>query len=87
MTAYTVRHNYSSFRDGQQFGPWTAGTRIELEPADADWVNRDSPGCLELEEPPAVGDPDEEPPAPAPKERAAKPSPDRQHRGGANRGA
>ncbi len=45
-THYKVQHAYQSFRDGQQFGPWQAGDRLELSEADAAWVNRDSPGCL-----------------------------------------
>lgn len=45
-THYEVQHAYQSFRDGQQFGPWQAGDRLELSEADAAWVNRDSPGCL-----------------------------------------
>ena len=44
---YTVKHNYKSYRDGQQFGPWEAGTEVELDEPDAEWVERDSPGALE----------------------------------------
>ncbi len=46
MARYTVKHNYSSYRDGRQFGPWEAGTEIELDDPDAQWVLRDSPGAL-----------------------------------------
>jgi hypothetical protein len=71
VAAYTVQHAYSSFRDGQPFGPWVEGDTVDVESGDADWVNRDSPGCLKSV-------------APA-KERASKPDPNRQHRGSANR--
>lgn len=46
MAAYTVNHRYTAFRDGTRFGPYEPGTTVDLEPADAAWVNRDSPGCL-----------------------------------------
>jgi hypothetical protein len=75
-THYEVRHAYRSTRDGQQFGPWAAGDRIELAEADAEWVNRDSPGCLLA----AGGIVEPEP------ERQKPAGRDRQHRGGANRG-
>lgn len=74
MPGYQVVHAYRSTRDGQQFGPWTAGEVIELTGHDADWVNRDSPGCLK-----AVAAEGE---APARQKPAGR---DRQHRGGANR--
>lgn len=45
-THYEVQHRYAAFRDGRQLGPWVEGDRVELSPADAEWVNRDSPGCL-----------------------------------------
>ena len=81
MAAFTVQHRYAAFRDGQQVGPWAKGDRVELEQADADWVNRDSPGCLLaaggiIKSAPADGD---EP------ERQKPPGPNRQHRGGRNR--
>ncbi len=75
-THYEVQHAYRSTRDGQQFGPWAAGDRIELPEADAKWVNRDSPGCLLA----AGGIVESEP------ERQKPASRDRQQRGGANRG-
>lgn len=82
-TRYEVRHAYRSTRDGQQFGPWHAGDAVELSEADADWVNRDSPGCLlaaggvvEGAAPSSgEGDPERQKPA----------GRNRQHRGGANR--
>lgn len=46
MDAYRVQHRYAAYRDGRQIGPWAEGDRIELEAADAEWVNRDSPGTL-----------------------------------------
>lgn len=79
MGDYTVQHNYRSTRDGQEFGPWTAGDVVQLDQADADWVNRDSPGALTAAEPAPA-------PEPAP-ERQAKATPNRQQRGSRNRGA
>lgn len=56
MTAYLVRHSYGASRDGRRFGPWVEGEVVDLDLADAEWVDRDSPGALalvddELEEP------------------------------------
>lgn len=84
MAVFKVQHAYRSSRDGQQYGPWAEGDRIELEQADAEWVNRDSPGCLLAAggvvkgTPEADGDdgPERQKPAGA----------NRQHRGGPNRG-
>jgi hypothetical protein len=75
MPRYRVNHRYSSYRDGRRFGPWEAGETVELEEADAAWVNRDSGGCLEADQP-----------KPEPARQQPKTA-DRQHRGGANRGA
>ncbi|WP_328465528.1 hypothetical protein OHA21_43825 [Actinoplanes sp. NBC_00393] len=75
MAKFTVNHAYKASRDGQQLGPWKPGDVVDLEQADADWVNRDSPGCMS-------------PTSAAPAEGAARQrsaSKDRQHRGGANR--
>lgn len=47
MVSYTVARRYTARRDGQTFGPWEPGDQVDLEPDDADWVNRDSPGALE----------------------------------------
>lgn len=82
MTAFEVQHAYTARRDGQQFGPWVEGDHVELEPADAEWVERDSPGCLhsaggKVESAPAVGEDGPERQKPAGR--------DRQHRGGTNR--
>ncbi len=74
MPRYTLAHSYSARRDGITFGPWQAGERVELEAEDAEWVERDSPGVFAAE-------PAEEP------ERQALPKPNRQARGGRNRGA
>lgn len=71
MAVFEVRHRYAAFRDGRQIGPWVAGDRVDIDDADAEWVNRDSPGCLVLadavlEEPVADVDPEpvrEKPPA------------------------
>jgi hypothetical protein len=46
MPGYEVAHAYGSWRDGRRFGPWQAGEVVDLEPDDADWVCRDSPGAL-----------------------------------------
>jgi hypothetical protein len=79
-TRYEVQHAYKSFRDGQQFGPWQAGETIELSEADAEWVCRDSPGCLL-----AAGGTAEAAPA-ATEERQKPAGANRQHRGSRNRG-
>jgi hypothetical protein len=81
MPEFTVAHAYRSSRDGQPFGPWKPGDVVELLDADAEWVNRDSPGCL-LTFPAPASTPEAEPAA-----RAKPAGRDRQHRGGANRGA
>lgn len=83
MPRFEVRHAYRSSRDGQQYGPWTAGETVELSDADADWVNRDSPGCLLaaggiIESPVLTASPDGP-------ERMKPAAADRQHRGGRNR--
>ncbi len=78
MPFYEVKHRYGSFRDGQRFGPWEGGETVDLEEADAEWVNRDSEGCLELAKPKAK-------PEPKPAERQQPKTADRQHRGGSNR--
>lgn len=77
MPGYAVNHRYVSYRDGKMFGPFEPGTTVELEAEDADWVNRDSPGCLTalVSEPAAEVAPDGE----------AEPARDRQHRGGRKR--
>lgn len=77
MGQYRVNHAYRAWRDGRQFGPYEPDTIVDLDPADADWVNRDSPGAL------SPAQPEPEPQAPA--EREAAPAPNRQARGGRNR--
>ena len=69
---FTVQHAYSARRDGRQFGPWSAGDSVDLDPGDAEWIERDSPGALQAD-PPA---------APA---REKPPTPNRQARPAANR--
>ena len=54
MPRYKVNQNYRSRRDGVDYGPWEAGGVIDLSEADADWVNRDSPGTLGPAEEPAT---------------------------------
>jgi hypothetical protein len=73
MARYTIGHAYRSSRDGVAFGPWEAGEKVELDAADAEWLERDSPGVLVAE-----------PEAPA---RQAAAKADRQARGGRNRSA
>ena len=46
MARYTIAHAYRSSRDGVAFGPWEAGETVDLEDADAEWLERDSPGVL-----------------------------------------
>lgn len=75
-TRYEVQHAYRSFRDGVQFGPWQSGETVELSEADAEWVCRDSPGCLLA----AGGTVEPEP------ERQQPTGRDRQARPGRNRG-
>jgi hypothetical protein len=53
MAIYQVVHRYTARRDGETFGPWEAGDAIDLADADAEWVNRDSPGALEPVKPKA----------------------------------
>lgn len=47
MPAYRVNHSYRSSTQG----PFEAGAVLELDEAVAEWVNRDSPGCLSVDEP------------------------------------
>ncbi|UJW32394.1 hypothetical protein L3Q67_00990 [Saccharothrix sp. AJ9571] len=46
MPRYRVKHRYHARRDGKAFGPWEPKDDVELDQADAEWVNRDSPGTL-----------------------------------------
>lgn len=80
MPLYVVQHRYSSYRDGQRFGPWEAGEKVDLRDEDAAWINRDSEGCVAPHKP----EPEPEPKTAARQQPAAK---DRQHRGGSTRGA
>lgn len=48
MGRYLARRRYSARgNDGQPLS-LMSGTEVDLSEADADWVNRDSPGTLEL---------------------------------------
>jgi hypothetical protein len=78
LPKYTVNHAYRSFSDGVQYGPYEAGTVVELAETHAEWVNRDSPGCLTEAAKPT------KPKAEEP-ERQAAATPNRQHKGGRNR--
>lgn len=44
MTTYVVQWNYKAGK----VGPWFAGDTVDLSPAEAEAVNRDSPGVLAL---------------------------------------
>lgn len=77
MSAYRLNHAYTARRDGVTFGPWQAGETVDLEPADAEWIERDSPGALAEVKAKAIKEPDGE--------RQQPPTADRQHRGGRNR--
>jgi hypothetical protein len=79
MPEFVVVHAYRSSRDGRQFGPWVAGDLVEVTDADAEWLLRDSPGCLL---PVAAEDPDNDPD----NEREKPPARNRQARPGRNRG-
>lgn len=73
MPKYTVNHAYRSFRDGVQYGPYEPGTVVELTDTDAEWVNRDSPGCLtEADGKPVKAAQVEPEQAPAPETRPLK---------------
>lgn len=74
MAAYIVNHAYRALRDGAVYGPYVPGTTVELDPADAEWVNRDSPGALS-------------PVAAKAEEKVEQPpvQPNRAHKGGRNR--
>lgn len=71
MPTYAVNHRYSARRDGQTFGPYEPDTTVELDEADAEWINRDSPGCLTAADAPVDGE--------------AEPAKDRAHKGGRRR--
>lgn len=72
-----MNHRYGASRDGRRFGPWEAGEVVDLDPADAEWIGRDSPGALGEVKPAKQeqGKPERQKPTGA----------DRQHRSGANR--
>jgi hypothetical protein len=48
MAKYLVKHNYQSVVFGGVKHKYNAGDVVELIPSFADWMNRDSPGVLEL---------------------------------------
>lgn len=86
MPRYRFNHRYLSQRDGVQWGPFDAGQEIDLREEDADWLDRDSPGCLSpvVDAPPAA---EPEPESESEPERDAVPARDRMHRGGRRRAA
>jgi hypothetical protein len=46
MPQFIIRQRYTSYRDGKTYGPWQVDEVVELDTADAEWVERDSPGTL-----------------------------------------
>ena len=62
MPAYRVNHNYRS-----SWGQLEAGAVVELDQAVAEWLDRDSPGCISLD----VPEPEKPKPAKATKAREA----------------
>lgn len=49
MPRYTVNHAYAAERTDANlttFGPWAEGDVVEVDEADAEWVNADSAGTL-----------------------------------------
>lgn len=46
MPRYRVRHRYFAVDNGQPVGPLEAGTEVEFDEGRAEWIERDSPGCL-----------------------------------------
>ena len=90
MSEYQVNHRYGATRDGIKFGPYEPGHTVELSEADAEWVNRDSPGTLTAvteESPVSDEEPDaaSEDAAEAETEGEPAPAKDRAHRGGRKR--
>lgn len=75
MAAFTVNHRYYSFSDGKHYGPYEAGAVVDLDQAEAQWVNRDSPGTLTAVAAKKAEDKVEQPPT----------QPNRAHKGGRNR--
>lgn len=47
MPRFAVQRRYFAVDNGQPIGPFAEGTEVELEQDRAEWINRDSPGCLE----------------------------------------
>lgn len=46
MARYEVGHDYASWRDGKRLGPWEKGAVVDVDEADAEFVEVDSPGAL-----------------------------------------
>lgn len=46
MSLYVVQSRYYAEDNGRHFGPWETGTVVDLEPDDAERINRDSAGTL-----------------------------------------
>lgn len=48
MPACTVCQRYSAYSDGHAYGPWEAGTVVDLDEDEVAFVERDAPGTLLL---------------------------------------
>lgn len=51
---HRITHRYTSMRDGNRYGPWAAGSVVDLDPDEAAWINVDSPGTCVSDEPEAL---------------------------------
>lgn len=87
MPKYVVGHEYESQEDGVRFGPWEAGTELDLSPDEADALNSDSPGVVALKvvEPESVAETEVVKPDEPVREKT--PAKNRQHTSGPNRSA
>lgn len=88
MPKYVVNHDYESSEDGVRWGPWEAGTELNLAPEEADMLNADSPGVVALKvvepEPVTEPDPPQDPEKVEPV-REKTPAKNRMNTGGSNR--
>ncbi len=82
MRRYRVTRAYFSDQGGRRFGPWTAGSEVELSEDEAAWVNRDSPGVATPVSQQAPAPERESEPEPAPVSASARRASTRSRRGG-----
>ena len=72
MAGYRVTRDYRAVYRSQSIG-FTKGDTVDVDAATAEWVNRDSPGCLVgKNEPAPEPEPVEEPVKRAAKKRASR---------------